>query len=153
MTAAAQATEPRGRIPAWTFADRLRKIRTDILDLHQAEFAELLGVTKAAYAAWESGRNEPRSILALAKKVELISRVPAAWVLGVDSPNLDTAVDTRRYPTDISGLAPVIPLLSGPARRYAAVPAGYGSSATGRRVDDESVDGCSPGGVNNAHAA
>lgn len=83
---AAESAQPTAtsRVPQWTFADRMRKVRTDILDLHQHQMAKELGVTKAAYAAWESGRTQPRDILALARRVELVSRVPAAWLLGVD---------------------------------------------------------------------
>lgn len=52
----AESAQPASRVPQWTFADRMRKIRTDVLALHQHEMAKELGVTKAAYAAWESGR-------------------------------------------------------------------------------------------------
>jgi DNA-binding transcriptional regulator YiaG len=81
MTEALKAPDPGARttrIPEWSFADRIRKIRREVVRVDQAEFARDLGVTKEAYSAWESGRNEPRSILALARKVELVSGVPAA---------------------------------------------------------------------------
>lgn len=74
--------------PQWTFADRMRKIRRDVLGIEQADFAQKLGVTRQAYAAWEAARNEPRSILAVARQVEAISGVSAAWILGVDAPFL-----------------------------------------------------------------
>lgn len=86
MTAATAGGSSQPRVPTWTFGDRLRKIRRDVLALDQHELARELGITKAAYAAWESSRNEPRSILAVARQIELISGVPAAWILGVDQP-------------------------------------------------------------------
>ncbi|ODV07748.1 MAG: hypothetical protein ABT15_06645 [Pseudonocardia sp. SCN 73-27] len=84
MTTPAAGTKP--VVPRWTFADRMRKVRFDVLELHQAELAEKLGVTKAAYAAWESGRTQPRDLIAIARRVELLSGVPASWLLGVDTP-------------------------------------------------------------------
>lgn len=81
----AVSSEPHGLAALdWTFADRIRKVRRDVLAIDQGEFATRLGVTRQAYAAWESGRNEPRSILAVAKRIEAMSGVPAAWVLGLD---------------------------------------------------------------------
>lgn len=72
--------------PSWTFADKLRKIRRDVLSLDQATFADRLDVSRKAYASWEMGRTQPRDILALARRVELISGVPATWTLGLDQP-------------------------------------------------------------------
>jgi DNA-binding XRE family transcriptional regulator len=81
----AQSDEPTGAvIPDWTFADRMRKIRRDVLGIEQGEMAEKLNVKKQAYAAWETGRTHPRDILAIARRVELATRVPAQWVLGLD---------------------------------------------------------------------
>lgn len=76
------------RVPEWTFADRLRKIRTDS-GMHQREFAGALGVNPATYAAWESGRNHPQSgqMVAVAKRIELLTQVPATWTLGLDTTN------------------------------------------------------------------
>lgn len=86
MTTSSAAPPPgkSSAVPQWTFADRVRKIRRDVLRMEQGEFAGLLGVTRQAYAAWESGRNEPRSILAVARRIEEVSGVPAAWVLGIE---------------------------------------------------------------------
>lgn len=94
MTRAA-ATSPERNVPTWGFHDRMRKVRFDVLGIHQADMADKLGVTKAAYAAWESGRTQPRDILAVARRVELLSGVPAAWVLGVDEPAPSTTDATR----------------------------------------------------------
>lgn len=73
-------------VPQWTFADRLRKVRTEAL-MGQREFAEMLGVKPSAYAAWESGRNRPQrphTIESIARRIELATGVPASWVLGLD---------------------------------------------------------------------
>lgn len=81
------STQPtQWRVPEWTLADRLRKIRTD-LNMHQRDMARLLGVTPSAYAAWESGRNVPANIVSLAKRIELLTDVPAVWTLGLDTAN------------------------------------------------------------------
>lgn len=64
-----------------------------------------------------------------------------------------TGVDTGRYPGGSSGLAPVIPLVSGTAGRYLGVPARYGSSAPASAYANlPNCDGRS-GEVNNANAA
>lgn len=80
------ASESAPVYPDWSVGDKLRKVRRDVLKIEQAEFAERLGVNRQRYAAWESGRTTPRDILALARRVELISRVPASWLLGLDVP-------------------------------------------------------------------
>ena len=72
-------------IPAWSLADRLRKIRRDVLgNLSQEEMAERLDVPKPRYGAWENGHGRPRDMVAIAKRIEVISGVPATWVLGLD---------------------------------------------------------------------
>ena len=75
---------PTAWIPQWTFGDRLRRIRTS-MDMHQTEFAELIGEKGSTYSAWESGRNTPRgNIVAAAKRVQLATGVPASWLLDID---------------------------------------------------------------------
>jgi transcriptional regulator with XRE-family HTH domain len=74
-------------VPEWTFSDRLRKVRRDIAQESQEDFAAHLGVTKVAYAAWESGRNVPRGQITIAKRVEVLTGVPASWLLGLDEPD------------------------------------------------------------------
>jgi DNA-binding XRE family transcriptional regulator len=70
----------------WSFADRLRKVRRDVADATQEEFAAALDVPLKAYGAWEAGRNTPREVVAIAKRIELVTGVPAAWMLGLDTP-------------------------------------------------------------------
>lgn len=43
----------------------------------------MLGANPNAYRAWESGRNNPRDIVALAKRIEILTGVPAQWTLGL----------------------------------------------------------------------
>ncbi|WP_413816755.1 helix-turn-helix domain-containing protein [Microbacterium sp. BG28] len=69
------------RIPQWTFGERLRKVRRE-LGLTQGDMAAQLGVGSPAYAAWESGRNQPADLPAVAVKLEHMSGVPRTWFLG-----------------------------------------------------------------------
>jgi DNA-binding XRE family transcriptional regulator len=130
MSSPAQSAQPEAvayQVPQWTFADKIRKVRRDVLGIEQDEFARRLDVTRQAYAAWESGRNEPRNILAVAKRVEAMSGVPAAWLLGIDDPFRTIAPQTSRtgdagrvthvQSTDVA--AAVIPF---PQRSHAAAP-------------------------------
>ncbi|QAY16084.1 helix-turn-helix DNA-binding domain protein [Arthrobacter phage Elesar] len=71
-------------IPQWTLADRLRRIRRDT-SLIQDDFAAQLGVGRAQYNAWEAGRNQPRDVVALARRIEEVTGVPAHWTLGLDT--------------------------------------------------------------------
>lgn len=87
------ARHPDRQIPTWTLPDRLRKIRRDVLGVEQREFARRVGVTPQAYAAWEAGRNRPRDLVAFAQRIELLTGVPATWVLGLDEA---TAAATQR---------------------------------------------------------
>ena len=70
-------------IPAWTFADRLRKAR-QMTGMKQDEFAAHIEQKASAYAQWEAGNNKPRDIVAVAKRVELLTRIPASWLLGIE---------------------------------------------------------------------
>lgn len=153
MTSAMRAGPLAIELPQWTFADRMRKIRRDIVQIDQTEFAQKLGVTRQAYAAWESGRNEPRSILAIAKKVELISGVPAVWVLGIDAPHPITEVRTPEYLPASSDAAPVLTLVRDPASTYPGVGDSYGSSPTPRGYSTGQDVPRSARTVNNADAA
>jgi transcriptional regulator with XRE-family HTH domain len=81
------------RIPQWTFADRIRKIR-DTTGMTQKEFAVKIGVKASTYATYETGRNQPRfkDVFALAARVEEVSGVPANWLVGQPS---DYRVEVR----------------------------------------------------------
>ncbi|WP_374990277.1 helix-turn-helix domain-containing protein [Brevibacterium sediminis] len=73
-------------IPAWNFSDRIRRIRREV-GVSQDVFANALQVKKVTLGAWESGRTQPRDLVAVAKRIELAFRVPAAWTLGVNAEN------------------------------------------------------------------
>ena len=70
-------------IPQWTFGDRLRKVRRE-RGLSQERAAKALGVTSPQIAAWESGANNPRDVVSIAKRMELAFNVPTEWVLGLE---------------------------------------------------------------------
>lgn len=80
--------------PQWDFGDRLRKVRRSVARMNQREMAGALGITQKAYAAWESGLNRPKDIVAVAKQIESMwpGQVMSAWLLGVDG-------DSPRPPT------------------------------------------------------
>lgn len=71
-------------IPHWTFADKLRKIRRS-LGLSQTELADVLERNDRTVAAWETGRNEPKDIVAVANRIQMAYGVPATWILGVET--------------------------------------------------------------------
>lgn len=84
-------------IPEWSIADRLRKIRRDYAHMDQDQFADALGVKPSRYGAWETGRNKPENLVDLARRVEEVTGVPAAWTLGVyGGLSLLEAASTRR---------------------------------------------------------
>ena len=66
----------------WTFGDRLRKIRRS-MNLSSREFAARVGVTHSALSQYETDRMQPRDVVAFARRVEDVSGVPAAWLLGL----------------------------------------------------------------------
>lgn len=147
-------------IPDWTFADRMRKIRRDVLDLEQAQFAEKLGVKKQAYAAWETGRTHPRDILALARRVEMLSGVPSAWVLGIDQPVIEgtqsgmvTGTYTPRFPPSSGCDRPALSLVPDLHPENRAVPPVNGSSTPELAFDLAPVVTRCSGEVNDANAA
>lgn len=71
------------RVPEWTLGDRLRKIRRDA-DMTVADFAEVLGVSRASLGHYETDRNMPADVVALAKRIQLATGVPATWTLGLN---------------------------------------------------------------------
>jgi DNA-binding XRE family transcriptional regulator len=83
---------PPGRLPAetisppeWDMRDRFRKVR-ETTGLGQIEFAKLLEVPQATYAAYEAGRHRPRDPITFAKRLQFLTGVPATWILGLDEP-------------------------------------------------------------------
>ena len=125
MTATTMRAQPERRrpvIPEFTFGDRLRKTR-QIAELGQRQYAEILGVTGSAYAQWEADNNLPRDVVAIAKRVELYTGVPAAWLLGLDAAEAWAPWGSNPQPAGSVG-AQVIPF----APRRTTQPSGYVSS-------------------------
>lgn len=77
--------QPEPIYPDWTLGDRLRKART-IARMTQGEFAAAIGVKEGSLAAWETDRAQPRNIVGVAKRIELLTGIPAAWVLDLNPP-------------------------------------------------------------------
>jgi transcriptional regulator with XRE-family HTH domain len=69
--------------PEWTFGDRMRKARSRS-GMDQREFADAIGVTPSALAQWETDRATPREIVAVAKRVEVLTGVRTAWLLDIE---------------------------------------------------------------------
>lgn len=85
MSAAADTTPVPRVIPEWSLGDRLRKARR-LSQLGQAEFADRLGQNQKTYAAWELDTSQPRNVVAVAKRIEALTGIPAGWILEVDDP-------------------------------------------------------------------
>ena|GEM_PF-6236945 len=66
----------------WSFGDRVAKVRHAI-GLQQAEMAKALGVNQVTVSTWERFGREPRGITVLAKRLQLVTGIPAAWFLGL----------------------------------------------------------------------
>jgi transcriptional regulator with XRE-family HTH domain len=75
--------QPERFYPAWTLGDRIRKART-LNHMSQAEFAAAIGVKDGSLAAWETDRAQPRNVVAIARRIEVLTGIPAAWTLGID---------------------------------------------------------------------
>ena len=111
-------------LPRWTLGDRLRKVRTTA-GLDQRTFALRLEVPAGSLAAWETDRVRPRDVVALARRVELLTRVPAAWLLGVheDGPtDGGTSVERPRpdsnwRPSDYEVATPAASLMAARVQR------------------------------------
>lgn len=87
------------RIPTWSFGDRLRKVRREIVGVSMADMAARLEVGDKAYAAWETGRNTPQNIAALAVRLERLTGVPRTWFLGWE----DDAAAAQNAPSAMEG--------------------------------------------------
>lgn len=70
--------------PAWSLGDRIRKAR-DLAAMNQHDFAVAIGVPDGSLANWETDRAKPRDIVAVAKRIEMLTRIPAGWVLGIET--------------------------------------------------------------------
>jgi transcriptional regulator with XRE-family HTH domain len=57
-----------------------------------AEFAAALGITQSAVGQYETDRSVPRNIVRMAQKVEALTGIPAAWMLGLDEVEPETHV-------------------------------------------------------------
>lgn len=87
-------SQPGAIVPRWSFADRLRKIRRDVVRAAtQADMAALLEYPRPAYVNWESGTSRPRDIVEVAQRIERLTGVPASWVLGLE--DAPAAVSTK----------------------------------------------------------
>lgn len=84
MNATTMALKPTTTVPEWTLADRLRKVRL-LTGLNQKGMASSLGLSAPTYSAYESGRNQPRAnqLMSMIKRIELMTGVPATWMLGI----------------------------------------------------------------------
>lgn len=90
-------TESPSVIPKVGFGDRMRRIRLDA-GMNQAEFAEAIGMGKAAYGHHELLADPPRTARLMAYAIELRFHVPAWWTLGEPEPSGDLRVTNRYYP-------------------------------------------------------
>ncbi len=81
-------TPETGMLPVWGFSDKIRKAR-DITGLSQKDFAARTNLTASTLAAYETGRSAPRfnDAPVLAKRLQLLTGIPADWFLVVDDPN------------------------------------------------------------------
>lgn len=119
------AADPAPVIPEWSFGDRLRKVRR--LDgASQADFAKRLGTNQKTYAAWELDATSPRNAVALAKRVEAMTGVPASWMLGLNSPSSGARRGLRIVGSDQVTTA---------ASRHAATPIAREAASQGAEVD------------------
>jgi transcriptional regulator with XRE-family HTH domain len=93
MTTAVMETE---WLPDVSVGDRLRIVRRRKRRT-QDEMANLLGVKKTTYSAWESGRNTPshKEVREIARRLRALDRVPQWWTLGADEPGASLDARTR----------------------------------------------------------
>lgn len=70
--------------PDWTLGDRIRMAR-GMVDMTQGAFATAIKVAEGSLAAWETDRSQPRNVVAVAKRIEMLTSIPASWILGLDS--------------------------------------------------------------------
>jgi DNA-binding XRE family transcriptional regulator len=70
--------------PAWTWGDRVRKVRRET-GLSQGAFAVRIGATPSAVAAWEVSNHSPRDVVAWANEIGAAfpDVTSVAWMLGL----------------------------------------------------------------------
>lgn len=115
-------------------ADRLRKARK-VSGMTQEQFARALDTTHAAYAAWESGRNQPPEV-SVARAIQRVTGIPAEWTLGLmdPEPEPDGGLAVIKRPTSRSVTA----------ARFSGEPSNSGCSLhvlSGRRASSEILAG------------
>jgi transcriptional regulator with XRE-family HTH domain len=71
-------------VPEWTFGDRIRKARITA-GMDQRQFAAAIDAKPGSVAQWETDRARPRDVVAVAKRIEVLTRIPAGWTLGVET--------------------------------------------------------------------
>jgi transcriptional regulator with XRE-family HTH domain len=74
--------------PTIDFALRIRALRKEYgrhlgHKVDQYEMAELLDVPVGTYKGWESGNSKPADLVGMAKRIEAVTGVRAAWILDV----------------------------------------------------------------------
>ena len=89
------------RIPEWSFGDRVRKARLET-GMDQKEFAKALDITASSLAAYETGRANPRfkDAGALAKRLEMLTRIHRGWFLGAEARPSDYNATVSNLPKD-----------------------------------------------------
>lgn len=75
--------QPERFYPDWTLGDRIRKARLTT-GRNQRDFAPLIGAKAGSLASWEADHSEPRNVVAVAKRIEALTGIPAGWILGID---------------------------------------------------------------------
>ncbi len=86
------------------FGDRVRKLRRH-LGMSQIDFAKSIDVPDRTVAAWELNANNPRNVVALAKRIELRWRVSTQWLLGLaedPDPGINSTPTSGHARTDVS---------------------------------------------------
>ena len=74
--------QPIQTVPEWTLGDRLRKARR-LTGMTQTAFAAAIGQDSKAYSQWEADNNRPRHLVEVCQRVEEVTGVSAAWLLGL----------------------------------------------------------------------
>ncbi len=94
--------------------------------MDQKAFAEKLGVTPGSYAGWEAARSKPRDVVSLAKRIEMLTGIPATWTLGIheETPRPDGDPNEGNPDVRLKGFEPLTfwSVVSVPATRGNVVP-------------------------------